>query len=175
MSSEEFCKCHEFFKRMDLNGSCTWDVSRDRLFIKYISMRKRGTCQKCMSTSTIRLLTLSFRRRGGSCPFKWEMSTQNRGIQTILGRLNLFYIGCGIMIFFSEHKNKEIKKKSPLQEKYLLFSNILILYNFFKKTVAWLCDNFEKDDDIGDFLQAYGNNGRWRKDRNWKGGGFSRT
>ena len=111
MSSEEFCKCHEFFKRMDLNGSCTWDVSCDRLFIKYISTRKRGTCQKCMSTSTIRLLTLSFRRRGGSYPFKWEMSTQNRGTQTILGRLNLFYIGCGIMIFFSEHKNKEIKKK----------------------------------------------------------------
>ena len=125
MSSEEFCKCHEFFKRMDLNGSCTWNVSRDRLFIKYISMRKRGTCQKCMSTSTIRLLTLSFRRRGGSCPFKWEMSTQNRGIQAILGRLNLFYIGCGIMIFFSEHKNKE---KSLLSRKNIFCFEIFWFY-----------------------------------------------
>ena len=35
MSSEEFHICHEFFKRMDLNGSCTWDVTCDRLFTKY--------------------------------------------------------------------------------------------------------------------------------------------
>ena len=50
---------------------------------------------------------------------------------------------------------------SPLQEKYLLFSNILILYNFFKKSVAWLYDNFEKDDDIVDFF--YVENGEWHQ------------
>ena len=41
---------------------------------------------------------------------------------------------------------------TPLREKYLLLSNILISYNFFKKTVAWSCDNFEKDNDIVNFF-----------------------
>ena len=76
-----------------------------------ISTRKRWTCQKCMNTSTIKLLTLSFRRRSGSCPFRWELSTQSRETWTILGRLNLFYISCKMMsFFFSKFKSKEIKK-----------------------------------------------------------------
>ena len=114
-----------------------------------------------MNTSTIKLLTLSFERRCGSCPFRWELSVQSHGTRTILRRLNLFSVGCRMMISFSKFKNKEIKK-CPLSRKIsFVFWNFLILYDFIKKTVEWPCDNFEKDDDIIDFF--YVENGEWHR------------
>ena len=151
MSSEEFCICHELLKQMDLNDCCMWEVSRNMLFIKYFNEQKVNLSEMHEYLNH-KAVDFELQKKGWKLLFQMRIIRAEPWNSAYLRKLEFILYRLQDDVFLSKFKIKEIKKMSPLREKYLLLSNILILYNFFKKTVAWSCDNFEKDNDIVNFF-----------------------